>query len=571
MDLSKQIQDYEVRISALRSRQSLQRTPFGLFDELYEEVSQGIEELRIVDEELRQRNTELYEAYSALLQERQRYHELFAFAPDAYLVTDLNGVILEANAQAERLLELPAEYLRSKSLGQFAAGRRQRELFKIWFSKLLVSDGKTDIELVLRAQRRGRFQAEIHVARLAGPGRDFKNLLWVVRDVSRTRRARRDAELAAVVRACGDAILTQTLDGRVSTYNPAARLLYGLRPREVIGQPFLRLVAPERWREHERLIASLSRALPVQTIDTLHVRGDGTQVNVSMTASLILQESAVPRGVAFVVHEITERKLLEARLRDQALELERSDQRKTDFIAVLAHELRSPLNVVVSALHAFAESPDEALRREIPAMCLRNARYMTRLIGELLDLSRISRDELAVFPRSITVQQVISRAVELARPTFEARRHELLLELPEQPLPIDADPARMIQAVTNLLDNSAKYTAPGGRVRLLASADDAGALISVEDNGVGIPHELITRMFEPFVQGDPAHHRARSGLGLGLALVRRIIELHGGSVTAESGGINRGSVFTIRLPRGGAPIAGALEHLSAPENELVVD
>ena len=569
MDLTKQIHDYEVRISALRSRQSSQRTPMGLFDELYEEVSQGIEELRIVDEELRQRNTELYEAYSALLQERQRYHELFAFAPDAYLVTDLKCVILEANAQAERMFELPAEYLRNRSFAQFAAGRRQRELFKIWFSAFLDANAKTDIELVLRAQRRGRFPAEVHVARLAGPSRDFANLLWVVRDVSRTRRARRDAELAAVVRACGDAILTQTMDGCVSTYNPAARLLYGLRPREVIGQPFSRLVAPERRREHERLIASLSRALPVQTIDTLHVRGDGTQVNVSVTASLIMQESAVPRGVAFVVHEITERKLLEARLRDQALELERSDQRKTDFIAVLAHELRSPLNVVVSALHAFAESPDDALRREIPAMCLRNARYMTRLIGELLDLSRISRDELAVFPRSITVQQVVTRAIELARPTLEARRHEFELELSEEPLPIDADPARMIQAITNLLDNSAKYTAPGGRVRLLARGDESGALIRVEDNGVGIPGELIARVFEPFVQGDPAHHRARSGLGLGLALVRRIIELHGGSVTAESEGTNRGSTFTIRLPRGGAPITDAFEHLSAPENELV--
>jgi two-component system, chemotaxis family, CheB/CheR fusion protein len=569
MDLTKQIHDYEVRISALRSRQSSQRTPLGLFDELYEEVSQGIEELRIVDEELRQRNTELYEAYSALLQERQRYHELFAFAPDAYLVTDLNGVMLEANAHAERLFELPAEYLRGKSFGQFAAGRRQREVFKIWFSTFLDAEGKTDIEIVLRAQRRGRFPAEVRVARLAGPSRDFAHLLWVIRDVSRTRRARRDAELAAVVRACGDAILTQTMDGIVSTYNPAARLLYGLRPREVIGHPFLRLIAPERRCEHERLIASLSRALPVQTIDTLHVRGDGTQVNVSVTASLILQESAVPRGVAFVVHEITERKLLEARLRDQALELERSDQRKTDFIAVLAHELRSPLNVVVSALHAFAESPDDALRREIPAMCLRNARYMTRLIGELLDLSRISRDELAVFPRSITVQQVVTRAIELSRPTFEARRHAFDVEISEQPLTIDADPARMIQAITNLLDNSAKYTAPGGRIRLIARDDESGAVISVEDNGVGIPSELIGRVFEPFVQGDPAHHRARSGLGLGLALVKRIIELHGGSVTAESEGLNRGSVFTIRLPRGGALIADAFEHLSSPDNELV--
>jgi PAS domain S-box-containing protein len=553
MDLSKQIADYESRVLALQLQQSAVPGTAVFFDRLYEEVSQGIEELRIVNEELGQREAELENAAQSLLEERSRYQNLFALSPDAYVLTDDRGVLIEVNAQAEKLFELPALYLRGKPLASFIASKRQRGSFRSWFPTLVKARTASGIDLNLSAQKRGRFPAEIHVAPLPGADSESVNFLWVIRDVGSTRRARRDAELAALVRASGDAILTQSTDGRIGTWNHAARLLYGYEANEIVSRSIERLIAPECLREHAAAIANLSTEVPVRTFDTLHVRKDGVRINVSVTCSLISEPLATSAGVALIVHEITDRKLLEARLRENALERERSDQRKTDFIAVLAHELRSPLNVLISALQMIDETPDQSLRDGLPAMCLRNARYMARLVEELLDLSRISRDELQVLPRRVTAQQIALRAVELARPVLEEHKQKLELVLPEQPIDLTGDEVRLAQAITNLLDNAAKYSPPGSSIRLSARSQGGRIAIEVEDSGAGIPGDLIDRVFDPFVQGEPARRRARSGLGLGLALVRRIIELHGGSISVQSPGSDRGSTFTITLPQNGAP------------------
>ncbi len=553
MDLSKQISDYETRVLALHIRQNALRGSPALFDQLYEEVSQGIEELRIVNEELEHREIELNNAAQSLLDERRRYHNLFTLAPDAYLLTDDRGILIEVNAQAEKLFELSAAHLRGKPLATFIASKRQRGSFRSWFSTLVKVRSPSGIDLNLNAQNRGRFPAEIHVAPL--PGADFEsiNFLWVIRDVGTTRRARRDAELAALVRASGDAILTQSTDGRIGTWNHAAHLLYGYESNEIAGRSIERLVAPECLREHAAAIASLSQSAPVRTFDSLHLRKDGVRINVSVTCSLISEPLATSAGVAMIVHEITDRKRLEARLRQNALERERSDQRKTDFIAVLAHELRSPLNVLISALQMLDETPEQSLREGLPSMCLRNARYMARLVEELLDLSRISRDELPIVPRRVTAQQIALRAVELARPVLEEYKQELQLVLPEQPIELTGDDVRLAQAITNLLDNAAKYSPPASNIRLEARRQGDRIAIEVRDSGAGISGDLIDRVFDPFVQGEPARRRARSGLGLGLALVRRIVELHGGKVTVQSAGSDRGSTFTITLPPDGTP------------------
>jgi two-component system, chemotaxis family, CheB/CheR fusion protein len=553
MDLSKQISEYATRVLALNLQHDAVRGSPALFDELYEQVSQGIEELQIVDEELKQRETELERATESILRERTRYQNLFALAPDAYLLTDSEGVLIEANARAEELFELSAALLRGKPLVTFIASKRQRGSFRSWFSTLRKVEANSGIDLTLNARRRGRFPAEIHVAPVPGDNPQSINFLWVIRDVSTTRRARRDAELAALVRASGDAILTQARDGRITTWNAAAQHLYGYEQSQILGRSIERLIAPECLREHAEAIASLSEDTPVRTIESLHLRSDGVRVNVSVTCSLISEPLGVSSGVALIVHEITDRKRLEAQLREYAHERESSDRRKTDFIAMLGHELRSPLNVLITALRALDETPDQSLRDQLPAMCLRNARYMARLVEELLDLSRISRDELQVVPRRVSVQQVCRRAVELAGPVLEEHRQKLDLTLPPAPLRLFVDDVRIAQAIVNLLDNAAKYSPAGGSIRLEARERAGRVAIQVQDEGAGIPEELVGKVFEPFVQGEPARSRARSGLGLGLALVRRIVELHGGTVTVKSAGIKRGSTFTITLPRDGEP------------------
>jgi PAS domain S-box-containing protein len=564
MDLSKEIADYATRVLALHDRRSAVPGSPALFDQLYEEVSQGIEELRIVNEELREREAELESVAATAVEDRRRYQNLFALSPDAYVLTDDRGTIIEINAQAERLFESLPHHLRGKPLVSLISSRRQRGSFRGWFSTLVKARSPGNIDLNLSAQGRP-FPAEIHVAPIPGIDPESTNFLWVIRDVGATRRARRDAELAALVRASGDAILTQATDGRVGTWNHAAELLYGYEVKEIVGRSVERLIAPESLRDHAEAIANLSPDAPVRTFDSLHVGKDGVRINVGVTCSLISQPLATSAGVALIVHEITDRKRLEAQLRQSALERERSDQRKTDFIAVLAHELRSPLNVLLSALQMLDETPEQSLRDGLPAMCLRNARYMARLVEELLDLSRISRDELQVVPRRVTAQQVALRAVELARPVLEEHRQKLELVLPGEPIDLFVDDIRLAQAITNLLDNAAKYSPPGSGIQLRARARGDRIAIEVEDFGAGITSELIDRVFDPFVQGEPAQKRARSGLGLGLALVRRIVELHGGNVAVTSEGRGRGSTFTITLALAGETI------VAEPRSALVDD
>jgi signal transduction histidine kinase len=248
-----------------------------------------------------------------------------------------------------------------------------------------------------------------------------------------------------------------------------------------------------------------------------------------------------------VIRDISARKNLESQLRDLAAEREQSDRRKTEFIGLLAHELRNPLNVIVGVMQALSTTDDMARREKISSTGVRNARHMARLIDELLDLSRISRDELEISPRTASVREIVARAIELTGPAFEGRRHHLQIDLPEKALTIRADPTRLVQAISNLLDNAAKYTPPGGTITIGVNVGDHAVKISVEDNGTGIPPELLDRVFEPFTQASE-HRSAGRGLGIGLALVRRIAELHGGSVSVESAGRGMGARFTIALP-----------------------
>jgi signal transduction histidine kinase len=198
-------------------------------------------------------------------------------------------------------------------------------------------------------------------------------------------------------------------------------------------------------------------------------------------------------------------------------------------------------------MQALPRTDDPSRREQVAASCLRNARHMARLIDELLDLSRISRDELEIAPRPAAINQIVARAIELTGPALEGRGHDLRTELPEKPVVLRADPTRMIQAISNLLDNAAKYTPPGGTITVSVQAGDHEVQISVQDNGTGIAPELIDRVFEPFTQAHE-HRSTGGGLGIGLALVRRIAELHGGGVRAESAGNGLGARFTITLP-----------------------
>jgi PAS domain S-box-containing protein len=565
MSLARQINEYVARVGDLRARQNMLREDPAFFGALYEEVSQGIEELRIAEEELRHRDSEIYQAYAAVVQERRRYKDLFDHGLDAHLITDRQGVVVEANVRAQELLGGSAEFLRGKPIITFLSGGAQRRSFRTWFAE--VSNGTAETgSVALLSRHREAFAAELRVTRVTGETPGASQLLWTLVDVSEKLAARRDAELAAVVRVSGDAILIVSSEGAVAAQNPASQRLYG----DLVGLPVRDMVLPARQHEHQRTISALCTASPVASVDSVHRRDGGAPIEVSVTYSLIDEPAGSPLRVAMVIRDISARKQLESELTQRAVEREQSDRKKTEFISVLAHELRNPLNVIASAMQALASNGDPASGERLSAICLRNTRHMTRLIDELLDLSRISRDDLPIAPRLAKINEIVGRAIELVRPTFEGRKHNLEIELPEQALMIRADPTRLIQAISNLLDNAAKYTPPGGRVRVSVIADDRGVHIRVQDDGAGIAPELIGHVFEPFVQGS-TNRSGGGGLGIGLALVRRIAELHGGTVNVESAGVGLGARFTISLPPAARADEASLERVTHPSADALDD
>jgi len=246
--------------------------------------------------------------------------------------------------------------------------------------------------------------------------------------------------------------------------------------------------------------------------------------------------------VAVLFTDVTERKR-------QELELREANQRKDEFLAVLAHELRNPLAPVRSALNVLQLSQgDPAAVAAVLPMLQRQVDHMVRLVDDLLEVSRISGGKVELRPEAVELATALHSAVETCRPLLDARHHRLVLDLPGQILTVRADPVRLTQVIANLLNNAAKYTDQGGRIGLRAERDGSDALIVVEDNGRGIDQDMLPRIFELFTQVPQTSSMAQGGIGIGLTLVRSLIEMQGGKVEAQSAGLGRGSTFTVRLP-----------------------
>ncbi|WP_437312792.1 GAF domain-containing protein [Sorangium sp. So ce385] len=252
-------------------------------------------------------------------------------------------------------------------------------------------------------------------------------------------------------------------------------------------------------------------------------------------------DEAILVQLAHIASVAIENAQLYDQLRDQ-------DRRKDEFLATLAHELRNPLAPIRTGLEILkvAGSADQA--RKILDMMDRQIGHMVRMVDDLLDVSRITRGKVELRKERIDLRAVLNSALETSRPLIEAAAHELAVRLPPAPLLLDADPTRLAQVFANLLNNAAKYTPAGGSIRLAAQRDGAAVVVRVADNGVGIPADMLSNVFDMFTQVGRSIDRAQGGLGIGLTLVKRLVELHGGSIHAESDGAGRGSTFTIRLP-----------------------
>jgi PAS domain S-box-containing protein len=328
------------------------------------------------------------------------------------------------------------------------------------------------------------------------------------------------------------------------TWSATKEELYGLPAGGFGGRyaDWKQAVHPD---DRDRAEADRLRAVAERTeLDTEFriVRPDGETRWIASKGKVFYTGDGEPLRMLGVSQDITERKRIEKELRD-------ADRKKDEFLATLAHELRNPLAPMLHAMQILnARGP---LRPELEwarGVLDRQAHVMARLLEDLLDVSRISRDQLELRREWVELAAVLEVALETSRPVIEAGSHELTVTLPPEPIHLHADPLRLAQVFANLLNNAAKYTEEGGRIRLIAECQGSDVIVSVQDNGIGIAAGTLASIFEMFSQAKPALVRSQGGLGIGLSLVKGLVELHGGSIEAHSDGPGRGSEFVVRLP-----------------------
>ncbi len=263
----------------------------------------------------------------------------------------------------------------------------------------------------------------------------------------------------------------------------------------------------------------------------------------------LIDAAGQPAGFATVSQDVSERKRLADDLQRLAVDLSVADQRKNEFLATLAHELRNPLAPLVNMLEVLKRSDGdlEMLKRAHDTI-ERQLGQMVRLVDDLLDLNRITHDRLELRQSEVELSSVIQHAVEVARPLIDSANHDLRVNLPAEPIYLNADPARLAQVFGNLLNNSSRYTQPGGTILVEAKRQDGEVVVTVKDNGAGIPPDKLASIFDMFTQVDRSPERSQGGLGIGLTLVKRLIEMHGGTVEPRSAGEGQGSEFVVRLP-----------------------
>jgi PAS domain S-box-containing protein len=489
-----------------------------------------------------------------LAAERERLRITLASIGDAVISTDAAGRVTYLNGVAETLTGwTEAE----------AAGRPLPDVFHV-----VDRDTREAVENpALQALREGAAVVLPHHAVLvardgterpiddsAAPMLDESGsrvgTVLVFRDATERRRDEEvRARLAAIVESSQDAIISKTLEGVIRTWNAGAERLFGHSAEEAAGRSITLIIPPDRLDEEQEILARLSRGERIEHYETVRLARDGRRLDVSLTVSPLRDSEGRVIGASKIARDVTERKRVEAALQEAVAALREADRHKDEFLALLAHELRNPLAPLRAGLQIMRMAADDAaLVARTRDMMDRQLSHMVRLIDDLLDISRISRNKMELRRSRVLLADVVSSAVETARPVLEAAGHELAVSLPAEPVHLDADLTRLAQVFGNLLHNSSKYTERGGHIWLTATVDGELLVVAVRDDGIGIPAAAFPSIFDMFSQVDRSTERSRGGLGIGLALVKGLVEMHGGSVEAASPGPGRGSTFTVRLP-----------------------
>jgi PAS domain S-box-containing protein len=360
--------------------------------------------------------------------------------------------------------------------------------------------------------------------------------------------------LHATLISIGDGVIATDDRGRVTILNGVAQRLTGWSQAEAVGQPLSTVFNIVNEETRQPVDNPAERALRQGEVvglanHTILIAKNGAEWPLDDSAAPIRTREGEVRGAVLVFREISERKAQEKQLAAQARELAEADQRKNEFLATLAHELRNPLSPLSNALQLWPLVNDNAEEVErLRLLMMRQLRQLTRLIDDLLDISRVTRGHIHLKKQRVDIAAPIHEAIEAVKPLIDVANQRLTVALPSRPVIVEGDVARLTQVFGNILNNASKFTGRDGVIWIGAEASDGHITVRVRDNGPGIPAKMLTEIFEMFRQGDDSLERANGGLGIGLTLVKRLVEEHGGTIEARSDGPGQGSEFIVTLP-----------------------
>jgi PAS domain S-box-containing protein len=466
----------------------------------------------------------------------------------ALFLLDPTGHVMSWNPGAERLKGYAEDEIVGRHFSVFYTADAIARRWPAYELAAATTEGHFEDEGWRVRKDGSRFWANVVITALRDPNGKLLGFSKITRDLSERKQqeeALRESEerFRLLVEGVVDyAIFLLDTEGLVTSWNAGAERIHGFDRDEVLGKHIARffpaddIATGKPWEELAR-----ARRQGHTESEAWRVRKNGERFWARVVVSALYDTTGRLRGFAKVTQDLSARRHLQ--------DLEQATRRTNEFIATLAHELRNPLAPIRAAVQVMAlahphDPAQESLRQTID----RQSALLAHIVDDMIDIARITRGAVVIEHVPVDLVEAARRAVETSKPLLDAASHALHVELPDGAVPVVGDLHRLTQLVTNLLNNAARYTQQGGQIALLVGTEGQDAVLRVRDNGRGIEPELMERVFDMFVQGQAPLERVGAGLGIGLALSRKIAEMHGGTLVAESAGAGRGSEFTLRLP-----------------------
>jgi PAS domain S-box-containing protein len=466
----------------------------------------------------------------------------------AIFLLDTAGRVVSWNAGAQRLKGYKAEEIIGKHFSIFYPPDALQRGWPDYELKMAARTGSFGDEGWRLRKDGSRFWANVTITALKSPSGTVRGFLKITRDITERKQAEEalrqsEERFRLLVEGVQDyAIFMLDPGGHIASWNIGAERLKRYSRQEILGKHFSIFYPPDALAA-DKPAWELRKALEYGRIEDegWRVRKDGSWFWANVVITAIRDKDGVLQGFAKVTRDMTERRRIEM--------LQETDRQKNEFLALLAHELRNPLAPICNALHILGLSAGDAVKVErARAMAERQVHHMARLLDDLVNLVRINQGRFEVHKEVLDLNSVIDHALEAIQPECDERKQHLSVSLPEHPVWVYGDRTRLEQAIGNLLSNATKYTNPGGRIWVGVDATETEVKVRVQDSGIGIEPMMLPLIFNLFVQAERRLDRSIGGLGIGLTLVKQMIELHGGKVDAFSPGPGKGSEFVVRLP-----------------------